>query len=66
MNFFAELRQKFIKETLIQNGFVGRSDIINHFGIGEATATRDITHYRKNNKDIKYNVTNKRYEMIKN
>ena len=64
MRFFSELRQKFIKDMVICRGFIGRNDIIERFGVGSATATRDITYYKTNNEDIKYNVTNKRYERI--
>jgi len=67
MNFYAVMRLGFIEETLEKKGYIRRADIINKFGVGESTATRDLAQFRKENPDFsQYNVTNKRYEKVEN
>lgn len=63
--YFLELRQKFIIKTLSEKGYINRKDLMSHFDISQAVATRDIKVWREANPElIRYNVTKKRYERI--
>ncbi len=47
MNYAAKQRLVFIEFLLFQYGCVKRSALVEYFGIGEATATRDLQAYKK-------------------
>lgn len=63
MNYFTEARQNYIGELLKAKGSISRSEIMGQFKVGEATATRDLTAYRKANPALIYDVTKKRYVL---
>lgn len=45
MNYAQEQRLRFIDCMLVYYGFVGRKEVCDFFGVGEATATRDFRMY---------------------
>lgn len=49
MNYAIEQRLRFIDFLLAQYGHVNRSAIMNYFGTGSASATRDFRAYEKLN-----------------
>jgi len=62
----AQERLEFIERQLIFKGWVSRMDLTEHFGIGEAAATRDFKSYKELSVDnMVLNHTVKRYEIKK-
>ena len=51
MNYAVEQRLRLIDFLLAFYGHVGRGELIVYFGIGEATATRDLALYAEQNPD---------------
>lgn len=63
MGYAIEQRLRFIDCMLKYYGYINREEIIDFFGVGLATATRDIKLYQeKAPMNIVYRVKNKRYE----
>lgn len=61
-NYAVEQRQHFIDQMLALYGAVGRRELMSFFGIGGATATRDLGMYTEDYpKNLVYNVNTKRY-----
>jgi len=59
-------RLEFIEAQLLFKGWVARADLINHFKIAEAAATRDFKTYKEIAPNNMYlNHTVKRYEILK-
>lgn len=59
-------RLEFIEAQLLFKGWVARADLINHFKIAEAAATRDFKTYKEIAPSNMYlNHTVKRYEILK-
>lgn len=57
-------RLSFIDFRLYFTGQIGRNDLMNRFGIGEAAATRDISFYREHAAhNIMYDTTSKVYRI---
>lgn len=64
MNWAAEQRQIYIKNHIEEYGSINRSDLMDFFKIGPASATRDLTIFRNANPDLLiYNVAEKGYEI---
>lgn len=67
MNYAVEQRLRFIDFLLAQYGNVNRSAIIDYFGIGEATATRDFKEYKSlHPENIVYDIRDRTYYKTKN
>lgn len=47
MNYAVEQRLRLIDFLLLHYGSCGRAEIVDYFGVGEATATRDFALYCK-------------------
>jgi len=47
MNYAVQQRVRMIDFLLAEYGYVNRSSIMNFFGIGPATATRDFKEYKR-------------------
>ena len=47
MNYAIEQRMRFIDFLLLKYGKINRDFIVDYFGIGEATATRDFKKYKE-------------------
>jgi hypothetical protein len=47
MNYAQEQRLRFIDCMLVYYGYIGRQELCDFFGVGEATATRDFRLYGK-------------------
>jgi hypothetical protein len=62
MNYFIKTRLDNVSLMLNMRGWVTRKCIMDRFSVGSATATRDLTYYRKNIEELVYNPTLKRYE----
>jgi len=57
-----EQRLRFIDFLLAQYGHINRSAIMDYFGVGEATATRDFSEYKKmSTNNMVYNNTDRTY-----
>lgn len=62
MKYAVEQRLRFIDFLLAQYGHVNRSAIMDYFGIGEATATRDFGEYKKlKSSNLVYNGNDRTY-----
>lgn len=65
MRYPEKQRHEFIRETLEDKGYINSKDIIQKFGVGTATASRDLTRFKKLNDDfVEYNLSNRRYEKV--
>lgn len=63
MNYFAQLRQNYIKEIIETRGVLNRADLMNQFGISVPQASLDINKFLANHPDsMIYNRSLKRYE----
>jgi hypothetical protein len=58
--FFNE-RQRFIKGRIKTYGCINRKEIMDYYDIGSASASRDIKHYLKFDKEVTYDVSLKKY-----
>lgn len=64
MNWAAKQRQVFIGNFIKEYGEINRSDLMQEFRIGGASATRDLQQFINDNPNVLiYNVTKKRYEV---
>lgn len=62
MNYAVEQRLRFIDCMLAYYGRVGRNELTDFFGIGEATATRDFLLYKEAAPDnLIYSLSEKTY-----
>lgn len=62
MKYAVEQRLRLIDFLLDQYGHVNRKAIMDYFGIGEATATRDFREYQKlNPSNMTYNGNERAY-----
>jgi hypothetical protein len=62
-NWYARTRLAWLERTARINGTIGRTDLIDCFGISHAQASSDFTAYLKlNPKSLTYNLSLKRYE----
>ncbi len=62
MNYAVEQRLRLIDFLLFHYGSVGREQLIDYFGIGEACGTRDLKKYREAYpENIALNASTKRY-----
>lgn len=60
-----ESRLKLIDLLLEFTGFTQRKDLKNHFGVGSATASRDIKLYEERfPENTRYNIRSRRYERL--
>jgi len=63
MNYATEQRLRFIDCMLMYYGYINREQLMDFFGVGAATATRDLNNYQlKAPNNIVYRVKNKRHE----
>lgn len=62
MNYATEQRMRFIDFLLAYYGHIGRSELVNYFGISEPQATRDFRAYKALTPDnMTLNSVTKRY-----
>ena len=67
MTYAVEQRLRLIDFLLAQYGHVNRSAIMNYFGIGKATATRDFAEYKKlRPKNMIYDSNDRTYYKTQN